>query len=213
MAAEQTGDFYKGAYPSYPYNQNTPTTRPTEEKSNRRLVCFKFNSNPSRKFHPKFWKKKKVCVLSWKHVQPHEIWSLVFFFFLLLDWNMFVEMRFLILSCFFPNDIFRVHLDAMVCYAQIVKPLKHHCGVAIKSVNQSAMHADFTTSYTTSTDRLPWRKTPYKWVNLLSHSQTQCNTFEGFSLKASWSFKLWKQFKWLLSCCIGFWILFFTLFY
>lgn len=45
MAAEQSGDFYKGAYSSYQFNQNTTTPRTTEEKTNRRLVCLKTKHN------------------------------------------------------------------------------------------------------------------------------------------------------------------------
>lgn len=81
-------------------------------------------------------------------------------------------------------EIFRVHHDATVCYAQIAKPLKLPCGDEIKLVNQSAMHAGSTTSCTTSIDRLLWKKTPFKWVEL----------FECFFALKSGKKNIWKVF-------------------
>lgn len=99
-------------------------------------------------------------------------WNMIICFLLLFfreyetGWNLIsnIESNFCFVLLLSLKRTFRVHLDAMVCYAQIVKPLKHHCGVGISSVSQSVMHVAYTTSCTTWIDRSPWRKTPSKWV-------------------------------------------------
>lgn len=91
----------------------------------------------------------------------------------------------------------------MDCYAQIVKPIKHPYGVETLLVNQFAMLVGYITSYTTSADRLLWRKKQSKWVELnLSQTCLLLLAFERF-----WKKKLQETF-WLENLSTASWVSF-----
>lgn len=222
MAAEQSGDFYKGAYPSYQYSQNTTTTRPpNEEKSNRRLVCFKFSLSPSHilsQYHRRTGNCAKISDTNHSQIIPSdvvcvfffveletcsscEIWSLVFNENKKIQLYKFIFNANLLL--YFYSRMFRVHHVAVVYYVQIVKLLKRRCGVVTKLVNQSAMHAASTISCTVSIGRSLWRKIQFKWVKNSLSEFLKSETFERFYLEAFNSFSIDKLFKCFFFECVS----------